>query len=322
MQAQAALIDQILESARAIHSTLRTDPQLISHPDLIDNAIAIARRAMGAVPLHVELRHDARRCLLEVDAPRLQRALASLIVNAAKNSTPAEPVVVSLHASGVGIELEIGHGGATVDAGAPSGPGWCPSESSHLALDMALARQWVEMQDGRMLLRADGDGGPPSVVIRLPARRVNGLQETGGHVASARRMPQRRLDGVQVVLVEDDPDALDFLSLLLDQAGARLSSFSLAGPAFDFIAGCKLSPDVVVSDIAMPVEDGYSFIRRLRRWEATHARIPIPAIAVSAFARVEDEQRAIASGFDGYVPKPVDTARLIDLIASWAPRSQ
>jgi CheY-like chemotaxis protein len=178
------------------------------------------------------------------------------------------------------------------------------------------------MQDGRMLLRADGSGNPPSVVIRLPAHLVKRREDSERHFASSRRLPPRRLDGVHVVLVEDEPDALDFLSLVLAQSGATLSTFSLAGPAFDFIAHCSRQPDVVVSDIAMPVEDGYSFVRRLRNWEAAHARIPIPAIAVSAFARDEDVQHAIASGFDRHVRKPVDTARLIDLIAFWAPPRQ
>ena len=322
MQAQLELIDQILESARSIHGTLHSEPQWISHQTLIDKAIATARRALGSVPLRVEQRHDPGVCLLEVDAARLERALAHLIVNAAKHSAPAEPVIVSSHAGAAGFEFKVGQGGAGVDVRALSDPAGRPSGRSHLALEMALARQWVEMQDGRMLLRTAGSGNPPSVVIRLPAHLVKRRKDSERHFASSRRLPPRRLDGVHVVLVEDDPDALDFLSVVLAQSGATLSTFSLAGPAFDFIAHCRRQPDVVVSDIAMPVEDGYSFIRRLRTWEAAHARIPIPAIAVSAFARDEDVQHAIASGFDRHVRKPLDTPHLIDLIASWAPSRQ
>ena len=168
-----------------------------------------------------------------------------------------------------------------------------------------------------MLLRADCDGGPPSVVVRLPNRRVKRPMAAPCQYASARQAIPR-LDGAHVVLVEDDPDALDFLTLVVTQAGAVPAAFSLAGPAFDFIASTTQSPNVVVSDIAMPVEDGYSFIRRLRHWEATHARIPIPAIAVSAFARDEDVRRAISSGFDRHLAKPVDMARLLHLLASWS----
>ena len=98
-----------------------------------------------------------------------------------------------------------------------------------------------------------------------------------------------------ILLVEDDPDALDFLALILRQTGATVSAFPLAAPAFDFYSHSERLPDIVVSDIAMPTEDGYSLMWRLRAWELNHGRIPVPAVAVSAFARDEDVQRAQAA---------------------------
>ena len=326
---QAQIIDRFLASARALQGPLRTDPQLIAHNALVEQAAEIARRAMDPAPLNVELQHDARACLLEVDAPRLERALANAMVTVADAGASARPVIVSSHVSVAGIEFRIASSAAqsrdAAGAAQAGNPTEQPANVSRMAdqgLDLTLARQLVEMQEGRLLLRAGGRGNTPSVVIRLPAHRIKSASALRDPHPVSRPPLLRRLDGVHIVLVEDDPDALDFLALVLAQAGAELSSFALAGPAFDFIVGSRRAPDAVVSDIAMPVEDGYSFMRRLRGWEAAHARVPIPAIAVSAFARDEDIQRAIDHGFDRHLPKPVDAAHLVELIAAWAPPRQ
>jgi CheY-like chemotaxis protein len=317
---QAQIIDQFLASARALQGTLRTEPQLIAHRTLVENAAEIARRAVHPEALQLELELDERSCLLEVDAPRRERALATAMVNAANDGPGAGPVVVSSHVSPAGIEFRIDRPAGTAPVSAE--PHADTGASAQFGLDMALARQCVEMQEGRLLLRAGGRGAARSVVIRLPAHRIKSAIARRDAYPVSRGPKPRRIDGTHVVLIEDDPDALDFLALVLTQAGAELDSFSLAGPAFDFIVGSRRPPDVVVSDIAMPVEDGYSFMRRLRGWEAAHARVPVPAIAVSAFARDEDIRRAIDYGFDRHLPKPVDAMRLVDLIADWAPRRQ
>ena len=128
--------------------------------------------------------------------------------------------------------------------------------------------------------------------------------------------PSARLDGVHILLVEDDMDALDFLALILRQAGATVACHGMAASAFDYFVGAERPPDIVVSDIAMPAEDGYSFLSRLRTWENRHGRIPVPAVAVTAFSRDEDVRRAQAHGFDRHVPKPVEASALIELISS------
>ena len=128
---------------------------------------------------------------------------------------------------------------------------------------------------------------------------------------------RQRLDGIHVLLVEDDPDALEFLSLILSQAGARVSPFGLAQPAYDFVVATKDRPDIAVSDIAMPGQDGYSLLHKLRAWEHAQGRASVPAIAVSAFCRDEDVRRSIAAGFDRHWTKPVEAAHIVDQIAAW-----
>jgi CheY-like chemotaxis protein len=128
-----------------------------------------------------------------------------------------------------------------------------------------------------------------------------------------------RLEAAHVLLVEDDPDALEFLALILRQTGAQVSAFGLAEPAFRFQVECDSRADIIVSDIAMPLQDGHGLMRALRTWERDHDRVPIPAIAVSAFGRDEDLRRSIASGFDRHLAKPIDANVLIDEIGRWIP---
>jgi CheY-like chemotaxis protein len=319
MPAQPQIIDHIIESSRALQGVLRAEPQRVATETLVEESAGLARRALGsAAP--IQIRNEAHLYALEVDAARLTRAIATLIVHAVKHrAAAAPPVVVVAHATKAGADIRITQAGAGVapralTQTAPQGDAGVPM----LDLQMALARQVVESQGGYLELRSGAPGAAPSLVVRLPARCV--AREAGR--AAPRMRTERtglaqRLDGIHVLLVEDDPDALELLTLILRQTGADVTSFSLAAPAYEFFTRAEHQPDIVVSDIAMPAEDGCSFLWRLRLWESSQSRIPVPAVAVSALGRDEDVQRARAHGFDAHLQKPVDASRLIDLIAAW-----
>ena len=318
MQAHPQIIERIVDSARALQGVLPSEPQRLSPRSLVEQSVGLARRALGASApsISIEVRHDASPWHLEVDAARLERAIANLIVNAAKHTAPSEPIVVLAHVDAAGAEVRVTHAGGGLNPRALAAtPGDAGRRTPELDLHIALARQAIELQGGSLVLRAAASA-QPSVVIRLPARAV---RKSGHEAQTFRAAPaaRPRIDGVHVLLVEDDPDALDLLALILRQAGAKVSPYALAAPAFDYFVGCETPPDIVVSDIAMPVEDGYSFLSRLRAWERRRGRVPVPAVAVSAFGRDEDVQRALAHGFDRHIAKPVDASRLIEVIASW-----
>jgi CheY-like chemotaxis protein len=318
VQGQPQIIDRIVDSAGALQRVLRADPQSVALDVVVDSAVSLARRTLAASAPAIEVRHEPHPYMLEVDAARLQRAIAALIVNAVKGrAASAPPVAVISHGGAAGADIRITQGGAKVDPRALGGVGGHRDRNpSALDLQMALARQLIELQDGSIVLRAAGGGVQPSLVVRLPARAVKRFGDKPKVYASMAPLGTR-LDDVHILLVEDDPDALDFLALILRQTGATVSAFPLAAPAFDFYSQSARPPDIVVSDIAMPTEDGYSFMWRLRTWELNHGRVPVPAVAVSAFARDEDVQRARTHGFDVHVPKPVDASQLISLISAW-----
>lgn len=318
MQGQPHIIDRIVDSAGALQRVLRAEPQRVALDVLVDGAVSLARRTLAAAAPAIEVRHEPHPYMLEVDAARLQRAIATLIVSAVKGRAPFAPsVAIVSHGSAAGADIRITQAGAEVDPRAlGDSVRHTDSNPSTLDLQMALARQLIDAQGGSIVLRAAGGGVQPSLVVRLPAKavkRFGGKPKTFAPPAPL----GTRLDGVHILLVEDDPDALEFLALILRQTGATVSAFPLAAPAFDFYSRSERLPDIVVSDIAMPVEDGYSLMWRLRAWELNRGRIPVPAVAVSAFARDEDVQRAHAHGFDVHVPKPVDASQLISLIAAW-----
>lgn len=296
---------------------LRREPQPIAVGTVLEHAAALARSALGSAAPQIEIREQPESCWIEVDAARLERAIAHLIVNAAVHTAVSEPVRLMAQASRAGADIRISAAGGGLD---PRGLSAVPGEGARRGpkgnLQFGLARELVELQDGSIVLRA-ARGAAPSAVIRLPGCAVR-AQGSGARAAyRSASAPRPRLDGVHVLLVEDDIDALDFLALILRQAGATVAGHTLAATAFDEFVASARKPDIVVSDIAMPVEDGYSFISRLRAWESRQGRVPVPAIAVSAFARDEDVQRARAHGFDRHVAKPVDASHLVEVIASW-----
>ncbi len=322
IQAQPHLIDRIVDSAGNLQQVLRTEPQLVALDVLVEGAVGLAQRALGKDVRPIDVEHEPHPFVLNIDAPRLERAIASLIVNAVKRRAPSAPsVTVASHASAAGADIRITQAGASIDARSLAETVPHTDDTAQLDLQMALVRQLVELQGGSLVLRAAGANLPPSLVVRLPARAVKRRDGVTKALPPGSSLGTR-LDGVHVLLVEDDPDALDLLALILRQTGATVSAFPLAAPAFDFYTHCESPPDIVVSDIAMPAEDGYSLLWRLRAWELTHARVPVPAVAVSAFTRDEDVQRARNHGFDAHLAKPVDASQLIKQIAAWTRSSQ
>jgi len=295
--------------------------------ELVEQAIAAAQPRAATRGVSVEARHDAPFRMIEVNDEQLRCAIAHLLLYALRFSQHERPLVVWTHLNSQFAEIGVRNAGAGVRPRmlAPN-PGnlW---QARHvesveaLGFDMTLAKRLVDILDGHLELRtAARRGAPPSMLIRLPADTLGAVAATPPErCALSRAGATPRLDGTHVLLVEDDPDALEFLALVLRAAGADVTCHSYPEAAFAFFTTATAAnrPDVVVSDIAMPLEDGYSFLRRLRSWEGRTAALPVHAIAVTAFSRDEDCRLALAAGFDRHVSKPLDAARLVATIAHW-----
>jgi CheY-like chemotaxis protein len=320
------VIDDLLDTAKAMQGVLTVERRPVALSVVIENAIGFAQPAGRANQIGFELRLDPRSRLVEVDPQRLQRALANLMSNAVAHTEPGKNVLIWSYFGPEFVEIGVRNAGGGVQQAFLPGLAQDHSREADLhdvknvGLGMTLAKQLVELHHGHIELRGAGHGAVASLVVRLPAHLARQPAPPYGSPCAAHPKLQTRLDGLHILLVEDDPDALEFLTLVLRDAGARVSAYSLAGPAFKYFVNAQpeARPDIVVSDVAMPVEDGYSFLTRMRAWEASNASLPVPAIAVTAFSREEDCRRALASGFDRHVAKPIDAGRLVDTIAQWS----
>jgi CheY-like chemotaxis protein len=314
--ASAQLIDLLAPSQASLQGFRLPEPSLMELDTLLKRSIASA--VGGSVEYKGDSFSGTAGCSLAVDAGCLQHAL-TILIEVAQFQGSAVQLASYVDAAGTEIRVQ------------PTGP--APSRSPGFHVDaeraewsmvaqeqVAAAGKLVESQGGRLLRRWAGAGNPPVQLIRLPIERTlapNRARRSAQAQHSERRPMRQRLGGIHVLLVEDDPDALEFLSLILSQAGARVSPFGLAQPAYDFVVANKDKPDIAVSDIAMPGQDGYSLLQKLRAWEHAEGRASVPAIAVSAFCRDEDVRRSIAAGFDRHWTKPVEAAHIVDQIGAW-----
>jgi CheY-like chemotaxis protein len=200
------------------------------------------------------------------------------------------------------------------------------STRSHggLGLGLAIVRHIVELHGGSVAVDSPGIGKGTTFTVKLPLmvfHAKEGGQErvrprTEGEAALGFN-PFLSLEGVKVLVIDDEPETLLLLSTVLTQCGAYVKTASSAEEGFGEIKTWR--PDVIVSDIGMPGEDGYSFMKRVKTW-TREAGAWIPAVALTAYARSEDRMKALASGYQIHVPKPVEPAELIAVIASLVER--
>ncbi|MEN3333595.1 MAG: hypothetical protein V7641_2960, partial [Blastocatellia bacterium] len=193
-----------------------------------------------------------------------------------------------------------------------------------LGLGLAIVKHLIELHGGTVYADSAGEGRGATFTIELPhrierRRAKSRKEETEGLIRNenynVRRQPLPSLEGVMVLVVDDDRDTLEMVTAVLTEYGATVQGAASAAEAIDTLQWCR--PDVLVSDLAMPDEDGYSLIRRVRDSEAESDH-PIPALALTAVDRVDDRMRALSAGFNMFVPKPVEPDELIAAIANLA----
>jgi CheY-like chemotaxis protein len=192
-----------------------------------------------------------------------------------------------------------------------------------LGLGLSIVRQLVEMHGGTVAAFSPGEGQGSTFTVSLPIAAVQSQSfsekpeqrvhpKTEVNAVAFDCPPQ--LEGLRVLVVDDEPDARELLATVLGQCHAEILTVSSAAEALSQIK--EFSPHILVSDVGMPETDGYELIRQIREWEKLENRQRIPAVALTAYARVEDRLRALAAGFQMHVPKPVEPAELAAVIAS------
>ncbi len=300
VMAQAKLIDDLLDVSRIITGKLRLTIRPLSLESVIEAALDVVRPSASAKGVRLEPVFDAETVQMTGDPDRLQQVVWNLLVNAIKFTSSGGRVRIRLACSGSHAEIEVS------DTGEGINPEFLPhifdrfrqadssSSRTHggLGLGLAIVRHVVELHGGHVSAASDGQ---PARLEATASRHVD-------HTP-----PSTDLTGLRVLIVDDEPDGREMIGKVLRLYGAQVEDASTVREALVLFE--QSPPDVLVSDIGMPGQDGYDLIRLVRQLPASRGG-RVPAVALTAFAREEDRLRALSSGFQLHISKPFEPAEL------------
>jgi signal transduction histidine kinase/ActR/RegA family two-component response regulator len=328
-KSQARLVDDILDTSRIITGRLKLDAQPVDIEQVFQAAVDVIRPSADVKRITLRVRIDDKGGTILGDANRLQQVIWNLLSNAVKFTDEGGSIEARLSRAGGQIEVSISDTGIGID------PRFLPyiferfrqadSTSTRryggIGLGLAIVRHMVEMHGGSVSASSPGIGLGSTFTVKFPAMAPARPEPAKTRERKPESKPPvdrkyaqacQRLDGVRVLVVEDHLDTLEMLGIILDKCGAKVISTSSARDALKALEDNH--PDVLVSDLAMPDQDGYDLIAQVR------SRTPeqggtIPAVALSAYTRPEDRTHALAAGFQKHVAKPVNPEELIAVVA-------
>jgi signal transduction histidine kinase/ActR/RegA family two-component response regulator len=325
-RAQARLIEDLLEVSRIVTGKLRLQVRETDLALIVDAAVEIVQPAATAKQLTVSVHIGDRPAMTAGDPDRLQQVIWNLLSNAVKFTPPGGQVTVRLERHG-GYRLSVQDSGAGIDARFlpfvfepfRQADGTASREHGGLGLGLAIAKQLVELHGGTIEARSAGKGSGATFEVVLPSVIVSARERPGRDRLAVPRPPEpidpALLCNLHVLVVDDEEDARVLLETALRQYGADVSPASSVAEAFEAID--RQAPDVILSDIGMPHEDGYSFLRRLRARPVSQGGA-IPAVAVTAYASEADRSSTQAAGYETHVSKPFEPAEIARLVARLA----
>ena len=324
-KAQAQLISDLLDVSRIITGKLRLELRPVELPRIIDAALDSVRPAADAKEIRLEVSLDSLRSPILGDSDRLQQVVWNLLSNAIKFTPKGGQVSVRLETAPGSTAIRV------ADTGAGIRPDFLPyvfdrfrqAEStitrSHggLGLGLSIVRHLVELHGGTVEVESEGEGRGATFTVRIPVRADLAPSLAAG-LAAAGAEPSpwdsTLLSGVHVLVVEDEVDTRDLLAMSLEQCGARVTAVATAAEALEALGTL---PDILISDIGLPAEDGYSLLRKIRLLDPSRGG-DIPAAALTAYARAEDRLKALEAGFQTHLPKPIDPSELVATVARLA----
>jgi PAS domain S-box-containing protein len=322
-KSQARLISDVLDVSGIITGKLRLTPEPVPLPPVVQAAVDTVRPAAEAkgVRLEVDLA-DPVQARVSGDANRLQQVVWNLVSNAVKFTPSGGTVHVRLAATGEEAEIVVRDEGRGITPDflphvferfrqAENGAG--QRGVGGLGLGLAIVRHLVELHGGTVQASSAGEGQGATFTVRLPVIQKAPAAAEAGAEEAPRAPAEPSLEGVRVLVVDDDADVRGMMETVLSERGARVTAAASAGEALDSVT--RETPDVLLSDLAMPEMDGYELLRELRgRADAMR----IPAAAVTAYARAEDRRQALLAGFQMHVAKPIEPDELVAVVASLA----
>jgi len=313
---QTQLIDDLLDVSRILRGKLNLNVAPVDLVFIVESAIETMQTAAVAKSIVIQTQLEQVGKVVG-DSARLQQIVWNLLSNAIKFTPDNGQVSVQLQRIGKYAEITVSDTGKGIE------PEFLPYVFDYfrqadasitrkfggLGLGLAIVRHLVELHGGQVTAASPGEELGATFTVMLPLLPVdsqNNQENQSSH-------PVLDLTGVRVLVVEDDIDSREFLVFALEEFGATVLAAENAATGFEILP--QFQPHVLISDIGMPVEDGYSLIRRIRTWEATQGKT-IPAIALTAYAKYEDSQQALTAGFQKHLAKPIEPAQLASAVVS------
>jgi signal transduction histidine kinase/DNA-binding response OmpR family regulator len=329
-RSQSQLIDDLLDVSRIITGKLQIELRLVDLSRILEAAIDSVRPAYETKGIKFEVSGVPNSCFVRGDANRLQQVFWNLFNNAVK-FTPAEgKISVTVEKNKPNVNICIRDSGIGIDARFlpfiferfQQADGSTTRAHGGLGLGLAIVRHLVDLHSGEIQVESAGvgKGSTFSVTLPLAAATTKVADSTTLSELEARYFGPdytKMLDGMRILVVDDEADSRDLLSAILTRCGSEVKCSESASEALQAFKEWK--PDVIVSDIGMPIEDGYSLIKRLRKLKSKRARL-IPAVALTAYATSEDRARALSAGFQMHLAKPIEPKALVKSIAAAAGR--
>jgi PAS domain S-box-containing protein len=331
-RSQSQLIDDILDVSRIITGKLRLDVRAVDLAGVIMAALDAVRPAAEAKNIRLQTLIDPQAGPISGDSDRLQQVVWNLLSNAIKFTPKDGRVQIRLERVNSHIEVIVSDTGKGIEPEFlpfvfdrfRQSDGSTTRRQGGLGLGLAIVRQLVELHGGSVSVSSAGEGQGATFTVNLPllplrAEPENNLPRvhpTAAQNDSTSDCPSE-LSGLRVLLVDDEADSRDLLSFVLDSCGASVKTANSAAEALELIKSERF--DVIISDIGMPEEDGYSLIGKIRGLPAEQGG-NVPAIALTAYARSEDRVHALRSGFQMHIAKPVEGLELITVMANLAGR--
>ncbi|MEZ4404935.1 MAG: ATP-binding protein [Polyangiales bacterium] len=327
-RAQVKLVDDLLDFSRVVTGRLRLTLAPFDPTQVVEAAVDVVRPAAEAKGVRLQVLLDPDAGTLNGDAGRMQQVVWNLLSNAVKFTPKGGRIYVRLQREDSSVEVVVGDSGIGIE------PAFLPHvfqpfrqqdatiTRAHggLGLGLAIVKHLVELHGGTIAAQSDGPGRGSTFVVRLPVAPLRATSASPGYTDAARLARARsslscppELEGLRLLVCEDEPDARDLLESIFVECKATVVLAGSVSEALERFA--ERVPDVVISDIGMPDASGYELIRRIRALPPEEGG-RVPAVALTAYASMSDRTRALMEGFQNHVAKPTEPMELLAAVAA------
>jgi CheY-like chemotaxis protein/two-component sensor histidine kinase len=328
---QQQIIEDLLDVSRIITGKLRLEIRPVEIASLIAASVDSFNPAAAAKAVSLEQRLDPQLGSVELDPARIQQIVWNLLSNAIKFTPPGGSVKIVLERVDSELVIAISDTGQGITAEFlpfvfdrfRQADSTTTRKHGGLGLGLAIVRNLVELHGGSVRADSAGEGCGSTFIVRLPLRRIDQridiqqkiLSADGGQVAQFES--EENLNGLKVLIVDDEADTCELLKAVLERCHAHVETAQSVREALEKLP--VFLPDILISDIGMPDEDGYDLIRRVRRLPRERGG-DVPAVALTAYATINDRLRVLREGYQMHIPKPLELAELVTVVTSLARR--